>query len=352
VARPGARLLSSLEETPMITDALAEALHAAGPTGPDAGQLELFGQFIGSWGIAWSGLDADGHTQTARGELHFGWVLGGRAVQDIWIVPGRCEPGEGQPPLAFHGSTIRFYDSSIGAWRSTWMDPVNARVRRFVGRPVDGEILLLGDEDEPQLRWRFTDIAPDSFVWRGEVSRDGGASWMPDEEMRIARRPGGPGLAEVLHAGGPAGGRDPMGLFDPFIGSWDTAWSGRDADGHPLSAEGEAHFGWVLGGRALQDIWILPGTPPAAFHGTWIRFYDASIDAWRAAWIDPVNGDVRRFVVQSVGDEILMLSDEEEPRLRWRFTDIAPDSFLFRGESSRDGGSTWTIDEEMRTTRR
>jgi hypothetical protein len=31
------------------------------------------------------------------GELHFGWVLGGRAVQDIWIVPSAATRA---PPLA------------------------------------------------------------------------------------------------------------------------------------------------------------------------------------------------------------------------------------------------------------
>jgi hypothetical protein len=168
-------------------DGLIEALHVDGPAGEHAEELMLFGRFVGSWRLEWRGANPDGSPATMNGELHFGWVLGGRAVQDIWIVPGRGQPGEGRPPLAFHGSTIRFYDPSIDAWRSTWIEPVNGRVRRFIGRPVEGEIVLLSDEDDPQLRWRFTDIAPDSFVWRAEISDDGGATWEFDEEMRATR---------------------------------------------------------------------------------------------------------------------------------------------------------------------
>jgi hypothetical protein len=174
-------------ETPFV-DGLAEALHVSAARPERADDLRLFGQFIGSWDIRWSGLDSDGRPARVRGELHFGWVLGGRAIQDIWIVPGRNEPGEGKPPLAFHGSTLRFYDASIDAWRSTWIEPVNGRVRRFIGRQIDDEIVLVSDDDDPPLRWRFTDITPDAFCWRGETSRDSGGTWTLDEEMLISRR--------------------------------------------------------------------------------------------------------------------------------------------------------------------
>ena len=167
---------------------LIEALHVQAPHPDLADSLMLFGRFVGSWDLEWTGTGADGRPATMTGELHVGWVLGGRAVQDIWIVPGRGAPGEGRPPLAFHGSTIRFYDPSIEAWRSTWIEPVNGRVRRFIGRPDGGDILLISDEDDPQLRWRFTDIEADSFRWRAESSRDAGATWDPDEQMVATRR--------------------------------------------------------------------------------------------------------------------------------------------------------------------
>jgi len=172
----------------MTNDGLIDALHEDGPAGPDTERLHLYGQFVGSWDVTWAGIGTDGRPVTALGELHVGWVLGGRAVQDVWIVPGRGAPGAVQSPLAFHGSAIRFYDRALGAWRCTWIDPLMGRVRRFVGREVDGDIVMLCSEDEPQLRWRFTDITTDAFTWRREISHDGGVTFLPDEEMRITRQ--------------------------------------------------------------------------------------------------------------------------------------------------------------------
>jgi hypothetical protein len=166
---------------------LQEALHIDQPERKRAGNLRLFGQFIGSWELQWFGRDENGEPITATGELHFGWVLGGRAVQDIWIVPGRGQPGEGLPPLAFHGTTIRIFDEAIDAWRSTWINPVTGRVRRFIGRPDGERIVLISDEEEPRLRWSFSDIEQDSFRWQGEYSHDGGATWEIDDVMLATR---------------------------------------------------------------------------------------------------------------------------------------------------------------------
>jgi hypothetical protein len=47
----------------------------------------------------------------------------------------------------------------------------------------------------------------------------------------------------------------------------------------------------------------------------------------------------------------VLLSDEDEPQLRWRFTGIRPDSFTWIGQSSTDGGTTWNLDEETHATR-
>ena len=164
---------------------LQVALHALGPPAELAGDLMAFGRFVGSWDLKWHGIEQG---LEASGELHFGWVLGGRAIQDVWIVPGPGQPGFGVPPHAFHGSTIRFYDRDLAAWRSTWIEPINGRVRKFIGREQDADIVLISMDDEPLLRWRFTNIGPDAFTWLGERSSDEARTWQLEERMYATRR--------------------------------------------------------------------------------------------------------------------------------------------------------------------
>ncbi len=52
---------------------------------------------------------------------------------------------------AFQGTTIRFCDPRIEAWRSTWLDPLNGRARRFIGRSTGDSILLNRLDEDPQV---------------------------------------------------------------------------------------------------------------------------------------------------------------------------------------------------------
>lgn len=166
-------------------DDLTGKLHS-GPASAQVEELQQFGQFVGAWDIEWHGTDANGEPATMIGELHFGWVLDGRAIQDVWRVPvSGPAPADLRP---FYGTTVRFYDPSIKRWRSTWIDPLNGRVRRFIGHANGTEIVLEGLDDDPPERWSFRDITHDAFRWVGEVSDDGRRSWRLDEQMLIRRR--------------------------------------------------------------------------------------------------------------------------------------------------------------------
>jgi hypothetical protein len=155
---------------------MLDLLAASGPHPDHADKLMLFGQFVGAWEFE-GFYTASGSRHAATGEWHFGWVLDGRAIQDVLI----CPPVE-------YGSTLRFYDPEIDAWQITWITPPNRAVVRLVGRPVEDEIVLDGDGATGRLRWMFRDIAPDSFVWQGYLSRDGGETYEQREEMRLRRR--------------------------------------------------------------------------------------------------------------------------------------------------------------------
>jgi hypothetical protein len=157
---------------------LIAALHADGPAPDRAAELHLYGQFIGDWKAHFVAYTPDGVSHEGDGAIHFGWVLQGRAIQDVWIIDRR--PGTPAMPVAgnWYGTTIRVYDPALGAWRIYWIDPATNAYRYQVGRKQGAGIVQEGTtETGAQSRWSFTEITPRSFHWKGEVSLDKGTSW-------------------------------------------------------------------------------------------------------------------------------------------------------------------------------
>ena len=172
----------------MTGDSMFDALRADGPHPELADRLMLFGQFVGAWDLAITNLPPGGPRTEVAGEVHFAWGLEGRAVVDVWIAPRRGSRGGDGP--GFYGTTVRFFDPRIDAWRSTWIAPASGAVLPFTGRQVGEEIVLEGSFAEGTLtRWIFSGITPERFRWRAAQSADGGATWTTVQEM-AARRAG------------------------------------------------------------------------------------------------------------------------------------------------------------------
>lgn len=156
---------------------------------------------------------------------------------------------------------------------------------------------------------------------------------------------------------------DSADVYGWLCGSWDLEvlhYRAIDVSGTGL--KGEVHAGRVLEGRAVQDVWIMPKRdqrgrnafdPTMNMYGTTLRSWDASIQAWRIAWTNPVRGHREEQVGRWNGRNILQEGVRADgTKTRWTFTDITPDSFHWRGEAMYPGKDMWTLEGEFLATRR
>ena len=156
---------------------------------PDrADKLSLYAWLVGDWEMDVITFPEDGTTHRGEGEIHAGWVLEGRAIQDVWMIP-RLEnrkPGIDQLPGAgnWYGTTLRIHDPTLDAWRILWNDPATNFFTQQIGRARGEDIVQQGpDPRGGTMRWSFTE----SIAGRkrtGLVPLDGGA-------QRRTRRTGG-----------------------------------------------------------------------------------------------------------------------------------------------------------------
>ncbi len=156
----------------MTAPSFTSALLSAAPAPEHADKLALYGWLVGSWTMDAVIRRDDGTRLEGRGEIHAAYVLEGRAIQDVWILPG-----------VFYGTTLRIYDPALDAWHILWNDPLRQVSTSQTGR-ADGEgISQEGMSREGvRLRWRFRNITADSFYWTGERAGADGA-WQLQTEF-------------------------------------------------------------------------------------------------------------------------------------------------------------------------
>ena len=183
-AHPAKRTATTDPRRDMIT-----ALPAPGPHPSYGEQARLFDRFVGTWDANYAIHAVDASVTRFTGEVIFGWIIDGRALQDIWIT----HPKDGAANERSIGTTVRFYDTKSGMWRVVWVYPATGTITTLNGGAVGDRIVLRGQgSDGSLLRWSFNDIQANSFVWRGEISYNGGETWRLQGEYHMKRRPAAP----------------------------------------------------------------------------------------------------------------------------------------------------------------
>ena len=166
----------------------AQTLLAPGPHPSLGHHADTFGRLIGSWSGEYHDHQAGQPLETGSMEVHFGWVLQGRAVQDTGIAPPR-EPARAGSVLKrqTYGTTLRVFHPEIEAWRAVWLNPVTGKRNDLIGRRSGDDIVqFCFDADRPE-KWVFARITARSFLWRALLLGDDGVTWVMDTEFQLHR---------------------------------------------------------------------------------------------------------------------------------------------------------------------
>jgi hypothetical protein len=174
-----------------IASSFARVLHADGPDPEREAELALYSWLIGHWEMDVTAIPEGGSTHAGGGEIHAGWILQGRAIQDVWMIPRLSERRSGIEPLRgagnWYGTTLRIYDPNLDAWRILWNDPATNFFTQQTGRARGRDIVQEGpDPRGGSMRWTFSEIEPASFHWTAERRPNGGA-WRKEVDIRARR---------------------------------------------------------------------------------------------------------------------------------------------------------------------
>jgi hypothetical protein len=170
-------------------------------------QEDLYGWLVGSWELEVVSFDDQGVRRRSLGEAHVSRVLEGRAVQDVFINPRRPDRDPSMAKFAnWFGTTLRLYDPNARVWRIWWFNPVDGLRAELTGRLEGRDIVQEGTfPDGTPIRWTFSEISPNSFLWRGERLNPDDKSWGLQVEFRgRRRRPSSPAVAPRAKARRPA----------------------------------------------------------------------------------------------------------------------------------------------------
>src|ERR1051325_10720285 len=132
---------------------MVSVLTAQGPHRTLGRDADLFGRFVGTWDANYSFIAADGSVRRKRGEVLFGWILDGHALEDIFLT---YPDSTGDERKMVAG--IRWVNPKTGRWTLAFVAPTFGVVQKMEGGAEGDRIVLRGrDSTGTLLRWALHD---------------------------------------------------------------------------------------------------------------------------------------------------------------------------------------------------
>jgi hypothetical protein len=160
---------------------MMQKLAAAGRSPEIPAEADAYGWLEGSWDLDIVYYGVDVRDQQLRGEAHFGWVLEGRAMQDVWIMKHPDVMARTARPFA-SGSGSRCVAGDVD-------ELISGRRDELIGRRIGNDIIQIGTHgDGTHIRWSVLDVTPSSFRWVGDALQPDGETWKVEAEFHARRR--------------------------------------------------------------------------------------------------------------------------------------------------------------------
>lgn len=136
-------------------------------------EYDSFGFLIGEWDILYSDNHGTGRQRQVKGEWIFSRILDGTAIQDVFICPSRAERQIHPQPDATWGTTLRIFNPGTKAWDIFY--GATGEAERLEAKK-EGDHIVLTETGEGKMKWIFSEIGDDYFLWENRLFNEDGSS--------------------------------------------------------------------------------------------------------------------------------------------------------------------------------
>lgn len=134
-------------------------------------EYDWFAPLIGDWEFSFYNQQSNAYGR-AKGQWLFRRILKGNGIEDVFISPSSDAPGSNEQSGGAYSASIRMFNPKEKCYEMSYASASRSTQMRFV---KEGDRLVGTVADNPNEKWYFSNIRPNSFEWHRALVLPNGA---------------------------------------------------------------------------------------------------------------------------------------------------------------------------------